>query len=292
MKSAGGERRRARLLSCLGAFVFASCGLLAQAPARVPVGVCLDADKFEAAQAAGFDYVEIGASKVAGLTDEEFRQLAARVAHLRIPVAAANGFIPAAIKLVGPEIDKERQAVYVATCLERLKTLGVKVVVFGSGGARRVPDGFARDEAFAQLVDFCRRIAPVARANGITIAIEPLRRQETNIVNSAREGLALVKAVDRPEIQLLVDYYHLTEEGESPDVLLEAGKQLAHIHVANPHGRVYPAAASEADYAPFFRNLCKAGYTGRVSIEGATTDFATQAPRALEFLRGALACGK
>ena len=36
-----------------------------QAPPRVQVGVCVDADKFEAARAAGFDYVEIGASKVA-----------------------------------------------------------------------------------------------------------------------------------------------------------------------------------------------------------------------------------
>jgi sugar phosphate isomerase/epimerase len=261
----------------------------AQAKAT-PVGICLDAAKVEDAQAAGFDYAEVGASKVAALPQEEFEQLAQRVQQLRIPVPAANLFLPSAIKIVGPEVDKQKQEAYAAGCLARLKRLGVKVVVFGSGGARRVPDGYSRDEAWAQLVDFCRRIAPLARENGITIAVEPLRRQETNIVNSAREGLELVKAVDRPEIRLLIDFYHLSEENENPDVVLQAGSLLAHVHVANPKGRVYPSSPDEAAYAPFFANLCKIGYAGRVSIEGSTTDFAAQAPKSIAMLRAALAC--
>jgi D-psicose/D-tagatose/L-ribulose 3-epimerase len=279
-----------RILPHLVLSLLFCCPVFAQAPARVRVGVCLDADKFEAAQAAGFDYVEIGASKVAALTDGEFRRLATQVAELRIPVAAANVFIPATIKIVGPDIDKARQEGYVSTTLSRLRTLGVSVVVLGSGGARRVPDGFAREDALAQLVDFCRRIAPLAREAGITIAIEPLRRQETNIINTAREGLALVKAVDRPEIKLLVDYYHLAEEGESADVLLEAGREIVHTHIANPQGRVYPLSPEESNYAPFFRDLCKIGYTGRMSIEASTPEFATQAPRSLAMLRKELAC--
>jgi sugar phosphate isomerase/epimerase len=258
---------------------------------RPQIGVCLDAAKLQDAQAAGFDYVEIGASKVAAMTDEEFRDLARQASQLRVPVAAANLFVPGTLKLVGPEVDKPRQAAYVALCLGRLKTLGVSVLVFGSGGARRVPDGFSRDEAFAQLVDFCRRVAPVARENGITIVIEPLRRQETNIINTAREGLALARAVDRPEIRLLVDYYHLAEESESPDVLLEAAPFLAHVHVANPKGRVYPLAADESAYGPFFANLCKIGYAGRVSVEASTTDYAADAPKSLALMRTLRACG-
>ncbi|HSK08859.1 MAG TPA: sugar phosphate isomerase/epimerase family protein [Vicinamibacterales bacterium] len=269
-----------------------ACGALAQAqPAgRIAVGAAVGADRFEAAQAAGFDYVEVGAARVAALTEEEFQHLAEQVAGLRIPVAAANSFIPSEVKLVGADIDKGRQETYVGHALRRLKRLGVSVVVLGSGAARRVPEGFARQEAFDQLVDFCRRIAPVARENGITIAIEPLRRQESNIINTAREGLALVRAVDRPEIKLLVDFYHLSEEGESPGIVLEAGKQIVHVHVANPKGRVFPLSAGEAAYAPFFDNLCRIGYSGRVSIEASTPDFTAEAPRSIAMLRGALAC--
>ena len=267
------------------------CLAYGQAPGRVQIGVCVDADRFEAAQAAGFDYVEVNASKVAALTDDEFEQLAGRVAQLKIPVAAANVFLPGAIKLTGPEVDPARQMAYITAALGRLKRLGVKVQVLGSGGARRVPDGFSREDAFNQLVDFCRRLAPVARENGITIAVEPLRKQETNIINTAREGLALVKAVDRPEIRLLVDYYHLAEEGENADIIAEAGPLLAHAHIANPKGRVFPLNADESPYAGFFSNLCKIGYQGRLSVEASTKDFASEAPQALAMLRHARACG-
>ncbi|HNV02567.1 MAG TPA: sugar phosphate isomerase/epimerase family protein [Vicinamibacterales bacterium] len=276
-------------LACL--VLLAAGAASGQVPAAVRVGVCVGAGEIEAAKAAGFDYVEINASRVAALTEEEFRQLADRVARIGVPVEAANIFIPGAIKLTGPEVDPARQAAHLELTLGRLEKLGVKVVVLGSGGARRVPDGFSRDEAWTQLVDFCRRLAPIARAHGITIAVEPLRRQETNIVNTAREGLALVKAVDRPEIQLLVDYYHMSEEGESADVLLEAGKAIVHTHIANPRGRVYPLDSAESNYAPFFENLCAIGYTGRLSIEASTKDFAAEAPAALAMLRKGLVCG-
>jgi len=263
---------------------------LAQTPGRAQIGICVDPDRFEAAQAAGFDYVETNASRVAALAEPDFEKLAAQVAQLRIPVAASMSFIPGAIKLTGPEVDPAKQMAYVTGTLGRLKRLGVKVVVLGSGGARRVPDGFSRDEAFNQLVDFCRRIAPVARENGITIAIEPLRKQETNIINTAREGLALVKAVDRPEIRLLVDYYHLAEEGENPDIIAEAGSLVVHTHIANPKGRVYPLSLDESAYGGFFSNLCKIGYQGRLSIEASTKDFAAEAPQSLALLRNARMC--
>lgn len=280
-------RTASALVLCLLVPIAAS----GQAPGRPQIGVCLDPDKFEAAQAAGFDYVETNASKVAALTDGEFQKLAAQVAQLRIPLAASMSFIPGAIKLTGLDVDPARQMAYVTTTLGRLKRLGVKVVVLGSGGARRVPDGFSREEAFSQLVDFCRRLAPVARDNGITIALEPLRRQETNIINSVREGLALVRAVNRPEIKLVVDYYHLAEEGESADIIAEAGPLVAHTHIANPKGRVYPLNLDESAYGDFFSNLCKIGYKGRLSIEASTTDFAAQAPQSLALLRNARACG-
>jgi sugar phosphate isomerase/epimerase len=262
----------------------------AQTAGSAQIGVCVDPDRFEAAQAAGFDYVETNASRVAALSDEEFEKLAAQVARMKIPLAASMSFIPGAIKLTGPETDPAKQMSYVTGVLSRLKQLGVKIVVFGSGGARRVPEGFSRDDAFNQLVDFCRRIAPIARENGITIVVEPLRKQETNIINTAREGLALVRAVDRPEIRLLVDYYHLSEEGESADVIAEAGPLLAHTHIANPAGRVFPLSPDESPYGGFFSNLCRIGYAGRLSIEASTKDFASEAPRSLALLRGARAC--
>jgi hydroxypyruvate isomerase len=54
---------------------------------------------------------------------------------------------------------------------------------------------------------------------------------------------------------------------------------------------VYPSSPDEANYAPFFANLCKIGYAGGVSVEASTTDFDAQAPKSIAMLRTLRACG-
>jgi sugar phosphate isomerase/epimerase len=264
----------------------------AHAPAGVPaasvnVGYCTGLKNAEAAKAAGFDYVELSATEIANLSDEEFEAAAARLRQAGIQTPAANLFVPAAIKVVGPDIDRARQTAHVNKVMTRLERLGVEVLVFGSGGARRVPDGFSREEAWAQLVEFSRRAAEAAAPHHITVAIEPLRRQETNIVNTAGEGLALVEAVNHPNFQLMIDFYHLASEHEDPAIVLRARDHLRHLHVANPQGRVFPQRWDEYDYAPFFANLKAIGYAGRISMEGSTTDLAGQGPVTVALLRKA-----
>src|SRR5829696_7266842 len=255
------------------------------AAAKVRVGYCTGLKNLEAAKAAGFDYVEVPATEIAALSDADFDAAAARIKSLGIATPAANLFLPAALKVTGPDTNPEQQMAHVKKAFARLQTLGVQVVVFGSGGARRVPDGFSKDDAFKQLVDFGRRAAGEAQARGITIAIEPLRRQETNIINSAAEGLALVEAIAHPNFQLMIDFYHLASEQEDPAIVLRAKDRIRHLHVANPQGRVFPAKWEEVDYAPFFANLRAIGYDKRISVEGATTDLPAQGPPAIALLR-------
>lgn len=249
------------------------------------VGYCTRLANLEAAKAAGFDYAELATSEMAALSDAEFERAAARIRQVGLPVPAMNLFLPAALKVTGPAIDREQQMAYVKKALDRLAHLGTAIVVFGSGPARQVPAGFSKDEALRQLVDFGRRSAAEARARGITIAVEPLRPEETNIVNSAAEGLALVEAVGDPNFQLMVDFYHLASVKEDPAIIVRAGGHVRHVHMANPAGRRFPRAADEYDYAPFFAALRTIGYTGRISVEASTTAFDTDAPLAIAFLR-------
>jgi len=254
---------------------------------HVQVGVCTPLKDIEAARTAGFEYLELGTSEIAALSDADFESALARIKTLGLPVPVTNLFLPATLKVTGPAIDRDEQLRYVRGAFARLSRLGTGIVVFGSGGARRVPDGFSKDDAFTQLVDFGRRAAVEARRHDITIAVEPLRRQETNIVNSAAEGLALVKAIDDPNFQLMIDFYHLASEREDPAIVLQARDHIRHLHMANPQGRVYPLAWDEYDYAPFFANLRGIGYDKRISIEASTKDFAHEAPRAISLMRQA-----
>lgn len=254
---------------------------------KVQVGYCSNLKNVDAAKAAGFDYLELGTSELTALTDEDFEQQLSRLKQLGLPTPVTNLFLPATIKVTGPEINPEQQLTYVRKAFGRLSRLGVEIVVFGSGGARRVPDGFSKEEAFKQLVEFGRRVAPEARAKGITIAIEPLRQQETNIINSAGEGLELVSAINDPNFQLMIDFYHLASEKEDPAIVIRAKDHIRHLHTANPQGRVFPLKWEEFDYAPFFANLRKIGYDKRISVEGSTKDFPAEGPQAIALLRRA-----
>jgi D-psicose/D-tagatose/L-ribulose 3-epimerase len=260
----------------------------APAQSRVQVGYCTQLKNLAAAKAIGFDYVELGTTEIAGLSDADFATAARDVAATGLPTPVSNLFLPATLKVTGPAIDRDQQIAYVNKAFDRVARLGVKIVVFGSGGARKVPDGFAPDEAMRQLVDFGKRVAPLARQRGITIAVEPLRREETNIINSAAEGLALVEAVGDPGFQLMIDFYHLASEHEDPGIIVRARPHLRHLHMANPQGRVFPRAIDEYGYEPFFAALRRIGYDQRISVEASTTDLQADAPRAIALLRKAL----
>src|SRR4051812_2282995 len=180
-----------------------------QATRHVAVGWCAPLKSLAAAKEAGFDYVELGTTEIAGLSDQDFDNAVTLIKQNGLPVPVVNLFLPGTLKVTGPAIDPTQQMAYVQKAFGRLSKLGTEIVVFGSGGARRVPDGFSKEEAFRQLVDFGKRIAPVAQAHNLTVTIEPLRKQESNIINTAAEGLDLVEAIGQPNFQLMIDFYHL-----------------------------------------------------------------------------------
>src|SRR5258708_1268806 len=124
-------------------------GLLAAAGGRaqtrpVQIGYWGRVANLDAAKAAGFDYVELAASEIAGLSDAEFEQAAARIRQVGLPVPAMNLFLPATLKVTGPDIDRDQQMTYVRNAFARLQRIGTTIVVFGSGPARLGPDGFSK----------------------------------------------------------------------------------------------------------------------------------------------------
>jgi sugar phosphate isomerase/epimerase len=282
--------RTAGAVGCLVATLAAAVAPVVasrQVAPRVEVGYCAALKDLEATKTAGFDYAELRVSEVSALSDAEFEALVTRLSQLALPTPVANNFIPGTVKVTGPQVDVAAETAYLTKAFARMSRVGVKIIVFGSSGARNYPDGFAKDAAFRQLVEFGKLAAPLARARGITLAVEPLRRQESNIINTAAEGLELVKAVDDPNFQLMVDFYHLASEREDPSILFTAKPYIRHLHMANPIGRVFPLKWDEYDYVKFFEDLKAIGYAGRISVEASTKDFAAEAPQTIALLRRA-----
>ena len=261
----------------------------AQKPRAVRIGYCGGISDIDAVRAAGFDYIELRTAEIANLSDADYDRLVERMRATGFPVPTTYQFILGKMKITGPHINNDEETAYFRKALDRVAKLGAHTVVVGSGTARQYPEGFSKEEAFRQLVDFFKRLAPEARSRQIVIAIEPLRREESNIVNSMGEGLQLVEAVNDPNIQLNLDFYHLESEKEDPAIILKATNHIAHVHMANPINRVFPLKWDEYNYAPFFENLRKIGYDKEISVEASTKDFPNEAPRAIAFLRNAMA---
>jgi len=237
------------------------------------------------AKAAGFDFTEARIREFNRLSDADFTNFAAASKAVGLPQLTGYWFFPGDLKVVGPDVHTNDVINYVEKALDRCQTLGVKTIVWGSGDSRRAPEGFSRETAFQQLVALGKRFAPEAQKHGITIVAEPLRKAESNTINSAAEGLQWVEAVSHPNFQLLVDIYHMTEEKEDTAIIVQAGSHIHHVHMSNPHERVFPLRAEEFDYQPFFLALAKVGYQGTVSIEAKTANLAVEGPKAVEFIR-------
>lgn len=250
-------------------------------------GICTKIERAGELKAAGTDFVEENVQTLlqAKLDDGQWRVPdAAKDAAL--PLSAANSLVPADLKITGDSVDFEKLSRYIANATSRAKQLGIKLLVFGSGGARNVPDGFDRKRAFDQIVAFCRMAADRCKAAGIMLVAEPLNRGECNIINTVPEAMTYVKAVDHPNFQCLVDSYHFWLENEGLDDLVAAMPWIRHVHVADKDGRVAPGESGKSDYRPFFRVLKKANYNGAICVEAlGFTDFVNVAPRVIKFLK-------
>lgn len=229
------------------------------------------------------DYCELPVASMVMADGPAFEELVGRLHRSPLPVPACNVFLPGELKVVGPVIDEERLRDYVRTAAGRLTRLGVSVVVVGSGRSRAVPEGFSREQALNQFEAFLRTAAEEAAAHGMVIALEPLRRAETNLLNTVGEGAAFIRQRNLDRVRLLADLYHMREESESLDVLEGCADLLVHTHVAGAGRR--PPGPGDADLGEFLGRLDAAGYQGRCSVECRWSDFAAEAPGALAHLR-------
>jgi sugar phosphate isomerase/epimerase len=216
---------------------------------------------------------------------------APRVEALRqcgFPMPAANVLLPAALKCSGPDIDYARLDRYAQNVFRRAKEIGMTLIVFGSAGARMVPEGFPIAKAFEQYVDILRQFGPLAEENGVTIVVEPLNRGECNLVNTILEGAEAVQRANQPSVKLLVDIFHMLRNGESPDDIVKVGPLIRHAHVAENKDRAAPGTNGD-DFRPFLRALRRAGYNDRLALEPIWTDLPRQIGPALTELRKQLA---
>ena len=239
-------------------------------------GVCIGADveKMKLIKAAGYDYAEGHCQEIAKKDKAYLDAMKAT----GLPVVAANCFI--GMRIMGEEKDETAINEYLDRLFENASYLGLEYLVFGSSAARRIPDGMSLEEGRGHIIDFLRKsVVPRAEKYNITIAIEPLRPEECNAVNTVADGVEIAKAVDSPLVKVLADVAHMYVQNEPLECLAEYKNWLVHAHTSNPapdpssgRKRIYPTVTDEFSQADFVEALKSAGVE-YCSIEAEVIDF-------------------
>lgn len=126
--------------------------------------------------------------------------------------------------------------------------------------------GPASAENRANSIAAVARLADYAADKGININLEVVNRYETNIMNTGKEGLKFLEAVNRPNAYLHLDTYHMNiEEDGMSQAVLEAGDALGYVHIGESH-RGY-LGSGNVDFDTFFTALKKINYSGPITFE-------------------------
>lgn len=138
------------------------------------------------------------------------------------------------------------------------------------GKARQLPADERRRE-WDLAVSELRTVCTAAADLGLAIAIEPINRFETDMVNTTADALRMIRDIDHPAAKVMVDSFHMTiEEMDLGEAIRAAGKDLIHVQVSENHRGVTGTGLTPwTDFRDALRDI---GYAGSVVIESFTPD--------------------
>ncbi|MEP7376675.1 MAG: sugar phosphate isomerase/epimerase family protein [Chitinophagaceae bacterium] len=271
------------------AIIFAAILILVAFASRkksIPrLGIVAPIEQDSLIYASGFRMLgeSVGRMLSPSLTEEQFRLNLVRIEEARCKVFMCNIFFPGSIKIAGPAVDENRVLGYADTVLSRAKKAGIHFIVLGSGGARRIPEGYDVKKAQADFALLCRKLAFVAKKYGIMIALESLEATESNFLITLKDAAEVVRAVDHPSFKLNADIFHMMREGESPQSIVDAADILVYCEIAEKQKRSLPGVQGD-DFKPYLRALRKAKYRGHIFIEGNTSNPGNDMPLSFKYL--------
>jgi D-psicose/D-tagatose/L-ribulose 3-epimerase len=122
------------------------------------------------------------------------------------------------------------------------------------------------ERGVANVIEVLRRVAEKAQSSSITVGIEVVNRDETNIVNTGAEVVALMDRIGQPNVFAHLDTYHMNiEEGFVGKAIEDCGNRLGYFHIGESH-RGYLGTGT-VNFSEVFRSLARIGYDGPIAFE-------------------------
>jgi D-psicose/D-tagatose/L-ribulose 3-epimerase len=181
---------------------------------------------------------------------------------------------------------RENAKTYIRWLVDAAYLLNSPVIcgpMYSSVGKEHKEDKTSRKAEWNLSVKGIREMADYAEDKGIKLALEPLNRFETDMINIVSQGLDFIGEVNRDNVGFHLDTFHMhLEEKSSPDAIRRAGNKIFHFHACE-NDRGIPGTG-QVHWKEIGKALTDTGYNGSVVIES-FTDQVKEIARAVSIWR-------
>ena len=163
---------------------------------------------------------------------------------------------------------------YIAECFKLCNEWDAKFLagpMYSAVGKARMVTQEQRKVEWERAVTNLRKVCQMAQDKGLMIALEPLNRFESDLINTAEDVMRLIKDINDPAAKVLLDGFHMAiEEPDLEKAIASVGDKLIHVQVSENY-RGTPGTGQTPWHA-FKNGLDKINYSGVVSIESFTPE--------------------
>lgn len=140
------------------------------------------------------------------------------------------------------------------------------VMVFGSPQQRRTTTGVSRETATRYLIEGLAGVASHAEQRRVTILIEPLPRNQCDVIVSLEEAVRAVQEINSPAVRTMFDTHNAVDEVEPHAQLVDRHfDYIRHVHINETDGR-HPGTG-DYNFVPVLEVLARRRYEGWLSLE-------------------------
>jgi len=163
---------------------------------------------------------------------------------------------------------------YITQCLDFCNEWGAKFLagpMYSAVGKARMVSPEQRKKEWDRAVTNIHKVSKLAHERNLEIALEPLNRFESDMINTAEDVLRLVNDVNHPAAKIMLDGFHMAIEERNIELAITSvGGRLIHLQVAENY-RGTPGTG-QTPWNSFKQGLNNINYKGVISIESFTPE--------------------
>ena len=216
----------------------------------------------------GFDVLEFQAQPLLNMSDDYLRELKKIADDSNIELTYSLGLDKAYDISSDDAATRERGTEYLTAIMKKVAVMEGKLISGVSYAGWGVPaiTHINKERLTENSVGCMKKLTKIAEELDVLYAVEAVNRFEGVVLNTAKEAVDYVNAVDSKNIGILLDTYHMNiEESSVGDAIRTAGDKLIGFHVGE-NNRSVPGKG-HLDWDEIFGALKDVGYKGRIVAE-------------------------